>query len=224
MPAGQIQPSTLRFLRQLKQHNHRSWFEQHREDYQQARANVTQLVAQVIEQFSAADPGIASLEPSKCLFRIYRDIRFSKDKTPYKTHFAASFQRRGTRVHSPGYYLHIEPGGNSFVGGGIWHPFPEDLKKIRQEIDYNLEEFEALLQQPAFKRRFGALVDEEALQRPPKGYPADHPGISYLKMRNFVVGYNLSDEQVLSPQLGKQIVSSFTLMKPFIDFLSRALD
>ncbi|SFV31530.1 DUF2461 domain-containing protein [Thermoflavifilum thermophilum] len=219
-----IQPSTLGFLRQLRQHNHRAWFEQHRDEYLLARADVEQLVAGVIEKFSQIDSAIAGLEPKDCLFRIYRDTRFSKDKTPYKTHLAASFHRNGKKVHAPGYYLHLEPGGKSFIGGGIWHPFPEDLKKIRQEIDYNLEEFEQILHQPAFRRRFGQLTDEEALQRPPKGYAADHPGIAYLKMRNFVVGHEISDEEVLSPKLLNQIVSSFALMKPFIDFLSRALD
>lgn len=219
-----IHISTLQFLRQLRRHNEREWFEAHRTDYLLAKRNVEDFVGEVIRLFSSIDPHIAGLQPRDCLFRIYRDIRFSKDKTPYKTHFAASFQRKGKRVHTPGYYLHIEPDGNSFIGGGIWHPFPEDLKKIRQEIDYNLEAFEQIIRQPAFNRRFGDLTDEEALQRPPKGYAPDHPGIRYLKMRNFIVGHEISDEQVLSSGLLKQIINDFTLMKPFIDFLSRALD
>ncbi|MBX6380204.1 MAG: DUF2461 domain-containing protein [Thermoflavifilum aggregans] len=219
-----IQPFTLHFLQQLGKHNQRDWFAAHRQDYLLARQNFEDFVGALIAQIASFDPGISGLRPQDCLFRIYRDTRFSKDKTPYKTHLAASFQRNGKKVHNPGYYLHIEPDGNSFIGGGIWHPFPEDLKKIRQEIDYNLEEFEQILRQPAFRRRFGELTDEEALQRPPKGYAADHPGIAYLKMRNFIVGHEMTDEEVLSPGLLKQITSSFALMKPFIDFLTRALD
>ncbi|MCL6523449.1 MAG: DUF2461 domain-containing protein [Thermoflavifilum sp.] len=219
-----IQAHTLLFLQQLRQHNHRDWFESHRSSYLQAKENFELFVAELIQQLATIEPEMAWLQPKDCIFRIYRDTRFSKDKTPYKTHFAASFQRGGKKVHQPGYYVHIEPDGNSFIGGGIWHPFPEDLRKIRQEIDYNLEEFERLIQDPAFKRRFGELYDEEALQRPPKGYSADHLGIDYLKMRNFVVGYEVSDAQVQTADFLKQVVGSFALMKPFIDFLSRALD
>lgn len=218
-----IQPATLTFLRQLKRNNNKPWFDAHKDQYLAAKADFDQLVQQVIEQFGKVDPAIGGLQIKDCVFRIYKDVRFSKDKTPYKVNFAAGFNSGGKRVHLPGYYFHMEPGGNTFCGGGIWMPESDALKKIRQEIDYNFTEFEGILKERSFKKLFGALDDEGALSRPPQGYDAGNPAIDYLKMKSYIVGRSMDDATLQSSRLVKEIVHTFSTMKPLIDFLMRAL-
>ncbi len=219
-----LQKQTLTFLRQLKRHNEREWFEAHREQYLAAKADVEALVTRILEGLAAKDPAFASLRLKDCMFRIYRDTRFSQDKTPYKTHFGAGINRGGKKVHAPGYYLHLEPGGLSYCGGGLWRPEAPLLKKVRQEIDYNADEYRAILESRNFRRRFGGLEEGDALQRAPQGYTEDNPAIAYLKMRSFVAGTGLTDEQLLARDLDKRVLRIFADLSPFIGFLQRALD
>ncbi|GAA4300964.1 DUF2461 domain-containing protein [Compostibacter hankyongensis] len=219
-----LQPATLTFLRQLKRNNNRPWFEAHKDKYLEAKADFEAFVEQVITAYGQTDTSLAGLEVKDCVFRIYKDVRFSKDKTPYKSNFAAGFNKGGKRVHLPGYYLHIEPGGNHFCGGGIWMPAAPELKKIRQEIDYNLDEFLGIIREKQFRKLFGELNTESALSRPPQGYSADNPAVDFLKLRSFIVGSSFSDAEVASPKLLKLILQRFTAMKPLIDFLNRAMD
>ncbi|MCO6496611.1 MAG: DUF2461 domain-containing protein [Chitinophagaceae bacterium] len=219
-----LQPSTVRFLSQLKRNNNKPWFDAHREQYLAAKEDFDNLVQEIINEYGKVDPEIGALQVKDCVFRIYRDIRFSKDKTPYKTHFAAGFNRGGKRVHFPGFYFHVQPGGLTYCGGGIWHPDNEELKKVRQEIDYNLEEFEAILNEKKFKKLFGPLEEDDKLTRAPKGYEEDNPAIEYLKLKSFITGVAFDDEALTHKGLVTKVVNTFKTMKPFIDFLSRALD
>jgi uncharacterized protein (TIGR02453 family) len=219
-----LQPSTLTFLRQLKRQNTKTWFDAHKAQYLEAKADFDSLIQQVITEFGKTDPDIGVLQVKDCVFRIYKDIRFSKDKTPYKTHFGAGLNRGGKKVHYPGYYFHVEPGGYTYCGGGIWHPAVPELKKIRQEIDYNYDEFLSVIRDRKFTRLFGRLEDEDTLVRPPQGYTEDNPAVEYLKMRSYVAGTGFTDEELTSKDLLKKVIRTFQTMKPFIDFLGRALE
>lgn len=219
-----LQPSTLTFLRQLKRHNEKPWFDAHKDQYLAAKADFDDLVQKIIATYGLIDPDIGTLQVKDCVFRIYKDVRFRKDKTPYKTHFAAGFNRGGKKVHYPGFYFHAEPGGLSYCGGGIWHPAAPELKKIRQEIDYNYEEFLSIINDKKFRRLFGGLEEGDSLVRAPQGYEESNPAIEYLKMRNYITGMSFTDAELTSKNLLKKIVSTFTTMKPFIDFLGRALE
>lgn len=219
-----IQPTTLDFLRKLKKNNNRDWFEKSRAKYEAAKNDVEKNVAGVLEGIRSFDKRIpADLEARKCLFRIYRDVRFSKDKRPYKTNLGAHIQPGGKKAHGCGYYMHIEAGG-AFLAGGIWQPEAPELAKIRQEIDYNFPEFKKIISAKSFKKFFGDLDQEDKLAREPKGYAKDHPAIEYLKLKSFVVVASLTDKDVLSKDYQKKTKEIFKAMLPLNLFLQRALD
>ncbi|MFZ7122370.1 MAG: DUF2461 domain-containing protein, partial [Bacteroidota bacterium] len=169
-----IQPKTFAFLKALKKNNNRDWFNDHKSEYENAKDNVLGFIQELVVAFSTFDSSLRGLEAKDCLFRIYRDTRFSKDKTPYKTNLGASINAGGKKSMGPGYYVHLEPGG-SFIAGGIWMPPADEVKKIRQEIDYNGKDLKKILTKPSFKKAFGGLSREHALKTAPKGYPKDHP-------------------------------------------------
>jgi uncharacterized protein (TIGR02453 family) len=218
-----LQENTFKFLKTLKKNNNKAWFDTHKESYLAAKMDFENLVEKIIVELGKIDIDISLLKVKDCTFRIYKDVRFSKDKTPYKTNMAAGFNRGGKKVHAPGYYFHLEPGSN-FIGGGMWMPSTEELKKVRQEIDYNFKEFNSILSDKKFIKLFGKMEDENALSRPPQGYNANNPAIEYIKMRSFIVGKEIPDETVLSKNLLKEIMTTFITMKPLIDFLNKALD
>lgn len=219
-----LQPYTVKFLKQLKKNNNKLWFDSHKKQYLAAKEDFEELVKQIIIRFGKIDADIGSLQYKNCIFRIYRDVRFSKDKTPYKTHLAARFTRNGQAVHFPTYYLHIEPGGMTDVGGGIWRPDTEELQKVRQEIDYNYKKFDSIVKSKKFQKYFDGLEQEDLLSRPPKGYDEDNPAIEYLKLKSFFAGTVLEDKDLTSENLVSKITSIFEATKPLVDFLCRALD
>src|SRR5438128_1492585 len=145
-----LQPSTLTYIKNLTKNNNKPWFDENRNLFEDAKADFETLVKDIISSFGKVDPDIAPLEAKNCVFRQYRDVRFSKDKTPYKHHMGASFDRGGKKSGFAGYYLHIQPGNSSMAGGGIWMPEAAQLKKIRQEIDYSWEEFTTIINKPSF--------------------------------------------------------------------------
>ncbi len=219
-----LQTSTLRFLKGLKKNNNKPWFESNKTSYLSAKEDIDQFVQMVIDGFGKTDRDIALLRPKDCTFRIYRDVRFSKNKTPYKSNMGAYFNKGGKKSLTAGYYFHCEPGGNR-IGGGLWQPLPPELNKVRQEIDYNFEEWKKIISRPKFRKLFPNGVDGiESLSRPPKGYDAQNPAIEWLKMKNFIVMRTLTDAELQSRNLVKEIVKIFTAMKPIIDFLNRAID
>jgi len=214
--------AALRFLRKLKKNNNKPWFDANRNAYTEAKQEVESFLGGLIAAYGKADDSISRLTPKECMFRINRDVRFSKDKSPYKLNFGASINPGGKKSTLAGYYLHIEP-GQSFVGGGLWMPMPSELSKIRQEIDYNLEEFISIVKSPAFKKQYGTLYagQDISLQRVPKGYEADNPAAEYLKLKSFIAMRSLTDEEICSASLQKICVAAFTALKPLLGFINR---
>lgn len=217
-----LQPNTLKFLKSLKKNNNKEWMDNHRADYEYARADFISFVNEMISGLSAVDDSLKSLDAKKCIFRINRDIRFSKDKRPYKNNFAAYFNKNGKKGPGAGYYVHIEP-GDSFIAAGVWMPESDELNKIRQEIDYNLEEWESLLNSKSFKKHFNAQLDRsDCLSRPPKGYEEDNPAIQYLKLKSFIVRKNIPDGDLSGKKFKTDLISAFSTVKPLVDFINRA--
>lgn len=212
----------LAFLAALKENNHRAWMDAHQEDYQQARSAFIEINSFLIQQLGLIDHGIAKLVPQQCIFRLHRDIRFSKDKSPYKTNFGAYFAPGGKHGGYAGYYLHLEPNDRSFIAGGIYQPTTEALKKIRQEIDYQAAGLRTIVTAPDFVTLFGGLQGEK-LKRPPKGYDADHPHVEWLKMKSFLVSYPVKDINVTHTKFPTQVLEVFKAIVPFNQFLNTAI-
>lgn len=220
-----LQMSTLRFLKGLKKNNNKPWFEKNRPEYEMARADFGQFIQSVIDLHAKKDPSIKSLVAKDCMFRINRDVRFSKNKSPYKSNFGASINKSGKKAeNSAGYYFHLEPGA-SFAGGGIWMPDAEHLKKVRQEIDYNLSDFKKIVESKKFRAMYGQLDKsrEYTLTRVPKGYDADNPAAEYLKMKSYVAMINLTDETLLSKDLVKKTVAAFETLQPMLEFVNQSM-
>ena len=219
-----IEKKLIQFLQSLQKNNNRPWFEEHRPDYENAKSSFLVFVDQVLKTITTFDPSVANLLAKDCTFRINRDVRFSKDKRPYKNNMSAYFNRGGKKGAGAGYYIHIEP-GKSFAAAGIWMPEPAELARIRQEIDYNFPEWKKIIQSPSFKKRFPEGLDQtDTLQRPPKGYAEDNPAISFLKMKHFVVRKSFTDAGIVDKAFVKEINKTFAALKPMIDFINRSLD
>nr|NQU92524.1 DUF2461 domain-containing protein [Bacteroidota bacterium] len=211
----------ITFLQALESNNSREWFQSNKDWYDQARQSFVGIVDEVIKGVSAFDPELQLLTPKDCIFRIYRDVRFSKNKDPYKTNMGAAFCKGGRKSEYGGYYLHFEPGA-SFIGGGKWQPDPKQLKAIRYEIFQNPDEFGGILEGEKFKKLFGDM-DGEKLQRPPKDFPADFEGIEWLKHKSFTVGKQINDEVEDEHVFIQDVLDQFKTMQPFIQFLNRAV-
>ncbi len=221
-----LAPKTLQFLTKLKKNNSREWFNQHRDEYDAAKENFIELVNQILANTGQFDEDLSLLTYKDCIFRINRDVRFSKNKDPYKNNMAAYFVKGGKKSWLAGYYFHCEPGGKSFIGGGLYGGEPNQIKKVRQEIDYNWEEFKSILENKVFKKLFGDLSKEEGMSliREPKGYEKDNPAIDYIKLKNFIVAVPVTDEELTDKKLIKKIVSCFAAMQPLLRFLNRAME
>lgn len=216
---------TFKFLRALARNNSREWFNEHRKDYEQhLKEPFQRLIAELEPDLLTISPHYRA-EPrgnGGSLFRIHRDTRFSNDKTPYKTWGGARFfHARSKQVPAPSFYLHVQP-GNSFLGGGIWHPEPDVQRRIREFLVDNPAGWQQAVKTPAFKRRYQFWGD--TLVRPPRGFPADHPLIEDLKRKDFTAGYVLDDEVVLGPRLRQAVVSGFKGVAPLVDYLCAGLE
>ena len=212
-----MQSSTLQFLRNLEKNNNREWFNENKTLYQEAQQDVISFVEKLIEEMVDFDEEMGKLEAKKSVFRIYRDTRFSKDKTPYKTNFGAGLgMGKGNKIS--GYYLHIEP-GKSFLAGGVYKPEPSVLKTIRQEISAFGDEFKAILEQDEFRNYFRGLSVEDKLKKVPQGFEKDDKMAEFLKLKHFIVTHPVSDEQLLSENAVKEFTKIFKAMKPLNDFL-----
>ena len=218
-----INIETLKFLKALEKNNSKEWFDQNRKAYEQAKSNYLDFVVEILGRMKKIDTSLADLEPKQCVFRINRDVRFSKNKAPYKTNMGASFSKGGKKVQCAGYYFHLEPGA-SFIGGGFWMPMAPELNKIRQEIDYGFEEFNTIINKKKFKTSFGSLSESEKLTRPPKGYEAENPAIELLKLKSFIVMSEVKDAELTGKELANKVVDHFETMKPLVDFLNKAID
>lgn len=218
-----ISAVTLQFLKALEKNNNRDWFLANKNKYDLAKSNYLNFVEEVLNGILKFDSSLAELNPKQCVFRINRDVRFSKNKEPYKTNFGASFSKGAKKIDTAGYYFHLEPGA-CFIGGGLWMPQAPDLQKLRQEIDYCFKEFNGILQHKEFKKTFQGLSTDAKLARPPKGYDIDNPAIELLKLKSFTAITPLSDKEVLDPAIVKRTLSIFKTIAPLVHFLNRAIE
>lgn len=208
----------LDFLVQLQDSNNRDWFEQNRAAYQTAKETFEQLVGQVIADFRAIED-LGNINAKDCVMRIYRDVRFSKDKVPYRTHLAASIAAGGKKSSRMPYYLHIAPQNQSFLAGGLYMPTAAQLARFRETIDHDAKPFKALLHNKTFKQLFGELSGEK-LKTAPQSYPRDHKEIELLRLKQVIATHPLLDETVLAATFPAQIIEAFTGLKPLLDYLN----
>lgn len=210
------------FLSQLEKNNNKEWFDKNRDTYQKVRQQVIHITEILINEIRTFDSQIPITDPKKCVFRIFRDVRFSKDKRPYKTNFGAFIARDGRSAGNPGYYFHIDPTG-SFLGGGIYMPEPPKLKAIRTEIYSNPQDFIDLLEEPEFKKNF-ELYTGDKLKTAPKGFPKDFEHIDFLRYKSYAPTMKIPDETLFDEDIIDFIVSKFSLLSPMNHFLNYAID
>ncbi len=217
-----IKKDTLAFLADLVKHNDREWFQENKQRYETSKENVDEFAEDLLTALKKTDKSIpAELAGKKCVMRIYRDVRFSKDKSPYKNNFGMGFSAKGKGMDGAGYYLHIQP-GRSFLAGGYWMPPTDHLKAIRQEIDYNADELLKIIEDKEFKKYFDGMDEEEKLKTTPKGYEADHPHIELLKLKSFTVTHRLKDTELTNGTAVEQVRNGFKLIHPLNSFLTQA--
>ncbi|MEJ5994771.1 DUF2461 domain-containing protein [Pedobacter sp. Du54] len=216
-----LKKKTLHFLELLSENNNREWFAENKHLYEEAKADLLVMIAILIKEFSAIDPQYsADTEPKKALMRIYRDVRFSKNKDPYKKNYGIAFDVKGYGPNTPSYYLHLQP-GNCFFGVGFWQPEPQILKMIREEIDYNASEFLSVIAADDFKKTY-TLSQEDKLKKAPKGYEIDHPQIEILKLKSFIAIYKIGDAEFFKPTIVNKLKTAFEIIQPFVLFLRKA--
>jgi len=210
-----ISKSTLDFLKEIKQNNNREWFSENKSTFEAEQKKVKGFFISLMEQLKASD-----LIESLKVFRIYRDVRFSLNKTPYKSHFDGQFKRATDKLRG-GYYLRIKP-GESFLAGGFWEPNKEDLARIRKEFETDATEIRAIVNTPDFKKHFGKLQGE-AVKSAPRGFDKNHPNIDLIRLKQFIVTRSFTDEEVLAPNFLREVTASFVAMRPYLDYMSDVL-
>lgn len=208
----------LKFLRELQQNNNRTWFNEKKPYCDLLRNHFAESVQEIIKRLSTLDHELSGLDAKNCLFRLYRDIRFSPNKLPYKTHFAAYISKGGRKSEYAGYYLHLEP-GNCSLSGGIWMPQPKLLKMLRKDIYSQAEEFVSIMGKPGFRKHYGTLRGEE-LTRMPEGFPADSPYGYILKHKDFCVTSPKTDSFMKHDGWIEKVVAGFAELIPFNRFLN----
>ena len=212
---------TIDFLTNLSANNNKEWFDDNRKTYEACRKDFLALVTSIIEELAKFDPELTGVDAKKCVFRINRDIRFSNDKTPYKTNFGALMGSNGKKTEGTGYYMHLAPGQN-FAGGGIYMPKPEMLAAIRQEIDYNPDKLNELLANKDFKETFGEIRGDK-VKTAPKGYPKNHPNIDLLRYKSFYVVKEFSEKEISSDGIFKDLISTYQKAFEFNKYLKEAI-
>ncbi|AYL98770.1 DUF2461 domain-containing protein [Mucilaginibacter celer] len=218
-----IYQESLDFLKDLAENNNREWFTANKQRYEKARENVIDFTGKLLEIVRKANPGMdENLDAKKSVMRIYRDIRFRIDKTPYKNNFGVSLPTTGTKGGGVEYYLQIQP-GNSFIGGGYWMPEAPHLKAIRQEIDYNATDLKKIIDDKEFVKLFGDFRAQEQLKTVPKGYEADNENIDLLKLKSFVAWHKISDKEITDPNSVQLVAGMCARILPLNVFLKNAL-
>lgn len=217
-----LQATTLQFLSKLGKNNNKEWFDKNRDAYATAKEDFEIFVTDILGRLAKTDPAFSQYKAKDCIFRIFRDVRFSKNKAPYKANFGAYFSSTGRKGPGAGYYIHIEP-GKSFAGGGLWMPEGPVLKAVRQEIDYNFGDFKKIINGAKFKKLFDKM-EGETLKTVPQGYAADNPAIDYLKMKSFVVTTKLDDKDITAKTFASKCMDVFTTMSPLVAFLNRPIE
>ena len=211
----QLDSAIFKFFKKLEQNNNREWFEQHKPEFKTLETSVKQFGEALKDQLNQHD----SIDRFK-LFRVYRDVRFSKDKTPYKTHFGLTWHRTKPEYRG-GYYLHLKP-NDIFLACGFWDPNPADLKRIRQEIDMDADEYRDIINEPNFKRIWGELQGD-AVKTAPKGYAKDHPNIDLLRHKQHIFMVRYTEEDVAAADFLARLNTALQAVRPFVDYMSAVL-
>ena len=215
---------SLSFLTLLKENNYKEWFHENKPMYDEAKKEFETFVALLIKEVKLIDKEVGYPEPKDCIFRIFRDIRFSNDKTPYKSNFGAYVAKGGSRKSEfGGYYFHLEP-NNTILAGGIWLPQPDILKAVREEIYHNTDEFIAILSDKEFKKHLGIINQEYMLKTSPKDYPKDWPHIELLKHKSFTVSKALPHNIMESNKLLDEVRTVFKAIKPLNTFFNKVIE
>jgi uncharacterized protein (TIGR02453 family) len=212
----------LEFLAQLKVNNNREWFQENKKWYDDSKKEVENFVSEIITTLSAIDPALQTPPMKDCMFRIFRDVRFGADKSPYKTNFGAFIAHGGRKSSYPGYYFHFEP-GESMLAGGVYQPQPDTLKLLRNEVYFHSTELKSILEKPSFKTIFNQLGDFDKMKKAPKDFPADFPDIDLLKYRSYIVSQQIPDKIVTSDNYQKTVLEMVRELQPFMAFLNRAI-
>ncbi|WP_426483948.1 DUF2461 domain-containing protein [Flavobacterium sp. 2] len=216
---------SLQFLDDLKKNNNREWFQENKKRYEVFKKDYHQLVSDFLDAMKPLDPSLELLEVKNCTFRINRDIRFSKDKSPYKAHLGVWMSSGIRGLNRAGYYVHIEKGA-SFIAGGFYSPESEDLKKVRKEIAFFYDDLQEILNEKDFKKEFGNLDFNEnnSLKSMPRGYEKDHPAIEFLKLKSFTATQKYDISEVTQKDFVSKISKKLIALKPLNEFINRALD
>ncbi|HBI00273.1 DUF2461 domain-containing protein [uncultured Flavobacterium sp.] len=219
------QKEALQFIEDLKNNNNKEWFHENKKRYELFKKEYQNIIAEILQEMKPLDASLANLEVKNCTFRINRDIRFSKDKSPYKSNMGIWLSTNKNSTNSPGYYIHYEK-GSSFIAGGLYCPEAEELKKVRKEIAFFHEDLEKISSNSTFKKEFGALDRDEAnvLKKAPKDYDPNHPAIEFLKLKSFTATQKISDELFTDKDFAKKITQKLIALKPLNEFLNRALE
>jgi uncharacterized protein (TIGR02453 family) len=218
-----IQRHTFDFLKELVENNNREWFQANKEKYDAARENVIEFTAELLKLMRKIDPAIdENLDAKKCVMRIYRDIRFSKNKTPYKNNFGVSIPTRGLKLGGAEYYLQIAP-GNSFIAGGYWMPESSHLKAIRQEIDYNAHDLKKIVDDAEFINLFGEFRKQDQLKSVPREYAADNENIDLLKLKSFIAFHQFNEGELLKKDAVEKVASLCSKIQPLNVFINNAI-
>lgn len=212
----------LDFLTELNAHNEKEWMEANRTYYQEAREEFKKLIAHLLEAIKPLESGLESVTVNDCIFRINRDIRFSADKTPYKNWMSAVIAEGGRHSSNAIYYLHLQSQNESRVAGGMYQPAGEQLRKIRQEVDYNAPELKQIVSEARFQEHFGQIQGEK-LSRAPKGYSPNHPNIELLKLKSFIAMESFTDDEVIQDDFAAKVIESFRVVQPFNEYLNIAV-
>lgn len=213
-----IEEATFAFLRKLTANNNREWFIENKAEYDSTRENFIGFCDEILSEIKLMDVRFYDTKIKDCIFRINRDIRFSKDKRPYKENYSAAFGIGGRSSGKVDYYFHLQ-NDNNFLGGGMWQPSPEHLAKFRQEIDYAPEKLKAIIEEPDFRKYF-PIIEGQKLKRPPKGYSEDHPDIDLLKYKDLFFMKKFSNEEVKSSSFKTVLMEHVLVLKPYIDYVN----
>jgi uncharacterized protein (TIGR02453 family) len=216
-----LHKSTVDFLKKLEKNNNRDWFNKNKQLFEDAKYDFEVFIFDLIQKTADFDESISGLEPKDCIFRIYKDVRFSKDKTPYKTNLGASINEGGRKMPTAGYYIHIGA-KECFIAGGLYGPAPDKLLAVRNEIYNNLKGFKKIINHNDFKKYFKEIWGGNKLKTAPKGFDKKHPSAEYLKLKSFIVWHNVDEKRVLSKNYIDYAAKVFKAMKPFNDFLNKA--
>lgn len=211
-----VPKETFKFLKQLEKNNNRDWFNAHKKEFKALEADVKGFYNSILENLNVHD----DIDKLK-VFRIYRDVRFSKNKLPYKTHFGGSFHRTKPKLRG-GYYLHIQPNNESFLATGFWEPNKEDLLRIRKEFEMDDDEIRAIIDKPSFKKVWGEFVGDE-VKTAPKGFNKEHPAIDLIRKKQYIFVKKFTDKEVLDKNFDKEIDGAFKAIRPYFDYMSDVL-